>query len=154
MDPLSITVSAITIAGTIVCGLEALKNFNDAPGEIQAVANEISDLQAVLGNVESMVNEHDGVVPSEFLPVAMKAKSKLLELNHLITTRLLRTRSSTGETNHARLNWLRYRNRVREMQAGLRDTKLTLCTLLGAATAFVDPKFHSSFRASCFSTLP
>jgi hypothetical protein len=58
MDPLSLTASLISVGGLVSAvakSLHKVQNLYHAGREINVLANEISDLQAVLRNVEHVV---------------------------------------------------------------------------------------------------
>lgn len=61
-DPLSITVSAITILATCSACAKQLHDFarcfRHAPGEILALSNEISDMSVVVTEVKAAFEDH------------------------------------------------------------------------------------------------
>lgn len=153
MDPLSICASVITIASLCVTTLETFRQFYDAPEEILAVINDISDLQIVLGRAKSnkLLGQHNDLLMSavnldvqyaehtssqSITIISTRAKTKLLELNEIVQSCLSSHGPSSSKPSKAgikiaTISWMRRRHRVREIQKELASIRLTICALCG-----------------------
>jgi hypothetical protein len=141
MDPLSIGASALTVAGALVGALRAVQTVRKAPTEIQSLINDVSDLQAVISEVTTALQVR--VKPEELPPDSLralqglldKATAKLLQLDNVIHKCLgpVGTRGTISPLG--RLKWPRERPVVRQLQNELREIKLGIATLWGAANS-------------------
>jgi hypothetical protein len=136
MDPLSITASVLTVAGTIVKALEKIQILHHAPDEFQALVNEVSDIQVILGEIETVLQERSvhavpGHVPDTALSRLLeRAKDTLLVLQTLIDDRLVGSPSGTGGRKVAKFTWLRERSRVKDIQENLHILRQNLAVAL------------------------
>ena len=141
MDPLSVIASTIAIAGAVSTGLEAVRNLHHASGEVLSLMNEVSEITIVLGDIEHAILEHrqnpqlSQRAIDNMGKILVRAKSNLQELNTVVHYRLIRSVKSSGEANIARLAWLRQRPKVQRLQTELRQTRISLASLWGAANS-------------------
>jgi hypothetical protein len=142
MDPLSIGASALTIADAVGGALKLLGIIHDAPDEIYALSNDISDLQIVIREIHTALSQriNFGDIPCNTLSglhkLLNRANGGLFELNQILRCRLLAGNTSEGKISKlARIRWIRERPRVRKIQKDLSDLKLNITTLWGAATS-------------------
>ena len=140
MDPLSITVSAITIAATansIANDLRGLRHLND---DVSSLIDDVSDLRLVLLEVDFFVRENldrarpSGQFSSALQNILTSARSKVLELDKLIHFRLLRPQTPGSNIKVSRVAWLKEKARVKALQKGIKTSKLDLTVLLGVIT--------------------
>lgn len=139
MDPLSVIASSIAIAGAVSAGLEAVRTIHNAGGELHSLMNEVSEITILLGEVERAILErrrHQQLPQwtiNNISKILLGAKSQLHELDAVVNHRLIRSVTPSGEANVARLAWLRQKSKVQRLQMGLRQTRLSLASLWGAA---------------------
>jgi Fungal N-terminal domain of STAND proteins len=90
MEPLSLTASIIavlTAANTVAHGLVKLRGFKNAPDELLALMNEVSDLQVILEEVNEISRTqgvHGDRLSLNLAQLLIRAKSTLLKLHRLI----------------------------------------------------------------------
>lgn len=58
MDPLSITASILTLLGAITTTVKTAKALRNAPSEVQALLNSLTDAQMIVLNVNSFLKEN------------------------------------------------------------------------------------------------
>jgi hypothetical protein len=141
MDPLSLTASLISIGGllsAVAKSVHKVQNLYHAAREINVLANEISDLQAVLRNVEHAVQDrqHTTVLQQQtfpnLFPNIQAAKDKLLELDTILHHRLIKTASTDSVTKVDRMQWLKERTNIMRLQSELRNIRHNLTTQISA----------------------
>jgi hypothetical protein len=139
MDPLSVIASSIAVAGAVSAGLETVRTLHNAGSELHSLINEVSDITVLLGEVERAILErrHHQQLPQwtvdNISKILIGAKNKLHDLDTVVNHRLIRSITPSGEANVARLAWLRQRPKVQRLQMELRQTRLSLASLWGAA---------------------
>lgn len=152
MDPVSLTASVASIIGVLSIvgkGLEKLYRLRQAPEQVLALLNEISDFRAVLlnlkeiieglhledGNLQYARRRNDLRISSSQLTMYMEtATNQLLELEKLIEYRILVPFGAQGQKPPImRLRWARAGQEIKEFQRGLNEIKgkihMTLSTL-------------------------
>ena len=138
MDPLSITAGTITVAQALTSGLKTFKTLHDAGIEIDALVEEISEVQLVIVDVEKAIfgRERGETANSARMHsinrLTTSAKQKLDTLNTIVNGKLIGSSMTEGETRVARLSWLRQKSNIRRQQESLRQTRERLSTLLDA----------------------
>ena len=113
-DPLSITASIIAVIGaaeSIGKAFTQIRNIRNAPSEVLALINEVSDLRIILGDVERyFIRGNNGGQYSGQLQTMSRlvdrAKEYLLELDQLIQYRLLKPNSSAAQYKISRHEWV------------------------------------------------
>ena len=97
MDPFSITLGAITLAGATkkaIGGIKRLKALRDAPEELQDLLSELSQIEVVLQAIEDTAPFSD-CVDSSLENVLDGAKNKMVEWESLVENRLTQLGSSS-----------------------------------------------------------
>ena len=97
-DPLSIVAGIISVIGAVEGlrkTLEQIKNLSNAPDEVFALINEVSDFDIVLKRIEELVTDDDEAMAAHrylgHIPRSTeKAQDQLLQLEHLIRGQLLK----------------------------------------------------------------
>ena len=130
---LSLIASVIAVVGaadTIAKTISEVKVLRDAPDELLALNNEVSDLTVILRNVESCVTGNDaerGTVPPDTLQhmftLVDRAKSRLLELDRLIHYKLLESGSFNADYKVFWIRWARAKSTVESHRMALRDIR-------------------------------
>lgn len=118
-----------------------------APDEILAISNEISDLNLILSDLESLIQAEEIInLPDHFnapepdfnrsiTTQLNKAKAKLGELQSLINE--LCTTLPNGSLKFQRIAWTRKRGHAVALQQDLANVKGTLKLILDAKNAYV-----------------
>jgi hypothetical protein len=139
MDPLSLVASILTIGATMGVTLRALRSAQNAPVEVQALANEVTDIMAVVRDIEAALVEsqlHQNA-PSSLVSLLEKAHAKILDLDAIIKLRLENVQQGTQYAAQIpRFSWLRERPRVRRFQQELREIRLNLVATLGVTNLY------------------
>lgn len=145
MDPLSITAAAVSfvaLAGT--CGRRLnniLSTAKHAPTEILALANEVSDLNLIINDIDSLrINSmcgDDCDLSSIDLQLALstqlsKAKDNLLCLQELIDQVFV---NANGQAIFSRQKWVRKKSLAISLKREMVEVKRNLTLLLASVTA-------------------
>ncbi|KAI9696576.1 MAG: hypothetical protein M1836_005595 [Candelina mexicana] len=132
-----LTASIIAIAGaagTAVKSLETFKSLHDRHDEVEGIINEISDLNAVLLEVGSVVRQVNTPFPESQITalgqILDRAKKKLLRLETLLHYRLLQSPNTSGQVKARKVPWLTEKLRLKTHQDGLASVRLSLAALL------------------------
>ncbi|GKT65316.1 ankyrin repeat protein [Colletotrichum tofieldiae] len=145
MDPLSITASVITLLGTVVASakaLEAVRNVHNAPKQVAAALNEVTDLRAVVGMIEHSINgisddekQKHKVICQSLYDLASKANGTLQEL-HAIIKKVFPSKSIAGSEEHvyvlSRRMWLREKSAIERHFVNLQSTRKNLDSALSS----------------------
>ena len=165
MDPLTITAALVQFIGfSGSCAKllrRVIRDANQAPDEILALSNEISDLNILLSDLEA-TNRVIGQArsPEARLEVSdaisaqlVKARSILVLLESLASE--LFTTLPGERLKFQRYKWLRKKSSVIDLQHGLTGVKRSLALLLASITAYDSLlPFPSGANGWLFSTLP
>ena len=113
-DPLSITASIIAVVGAaegVTKTLAKFKSIRNAPDELLALINEVSDLKLVFSDIQNHIVIQRAQIPQtkeqNISTLVKRAKDKLLELDQLIQYRLVKPESD--QIKVSRREWLRAR---------------------------------------------
>lgn len=139
MDPLSALASAVTLSAAVSASLQQLRALHSADRELQAITNEVSDIQVVYSALGESIEERQA--HKQLSQARLRGLSTLLKgsnttltvLDTLIKDRLIRAYTPDGEPKAIRLAWLRQRNRVKGLLEELRSTRINISALWGAA---------------------
>lgn len=136
MDPLSLTagiIAVLQISGSVGKGLRRLHSLRHLSDDIHGLANAVSDLQAVLLEVDRVVAQYQATarLPDEavssLLNIVDSAKRYLLELDSMV----IKCGGKDVKFTVAKVNWIRFKNRAVFIQKKLKDAKVNLVTTLG-----------------------
>ena len=153
-DPLSITasiVAVITATEGISIALLKLKSLYNAPSEVLAVINELSDLGIIFGHIErylaQIAYEPQSQVSQDQLEtlagLVKSATSTLREVNQLIQFRLIKLESTPQQAKVSRREWLRLKpkfNQVRQTLENIRRNVATHMVVLNSWVFIVSKK--------------
>ena len=111
MDPLSLTVSIITLLGAGGSTAKALGKLTLASDALAALNNEISDLHVIVLETNRILQEHEiqtcqSTLLTSLGPLLGRAQQKLLELETLIEYKLV-TPGSGGDSKIRKIAWIR-----------------------------------------------
>ena len=134
MDPFSLTTGVITLIGACTTSAQTLskiKNLANAPGLIQAVNNEISDLRLILTDINEHIertrNRRSSIRPTIneavfrlCTSVIDQTKNEVLEVDSLIQYRLLKPDDETGQRVNRRA-FLQHHDKLVKLQSELRE---------------------------------
>ena len=139
-DPLSLAASVIavaTVAAQISKAITKLRVFNELPGRLQALKNEITDLEVVLHHMHSLVEERK-VMPradqASLVSLLERANLKLRELATVID-RIGVSCVGGGKLVNRAASWWKEKPRVQALQDDIREVKGNLNILLGASNS-------------------
>ena len=128
MDPLSITVSIITLlgaGGTISKGLDRIRSLKTAPDTLLQLHNEISHLHLIIHAVDGIYRQNDdpntGGQQEIVCAVLKRAKDTVLELEKVIAYVLTKETSNGAELD--RVAWLRALKKVKKLQSDMRNVR-------------------------------
>ena len=142
MDPLSITVSIVTllgIGGSISNAFENLATIQHVPDAFLALSNEISSLRLIMLEANNVLQDHhnnSSADPSQqtfvnnLIPILNRIKFRLLELESLIEYRLT-TPGLIRETKVNKLSWIKAQPKLKAIQDEIRSSRLNLVTAIG-----------------------
>ena len=145
-DPLSISASIIAVLGAaegIGKTLNKIRNIREAPIELLALINEISDMKVVLsdtGNhfIQNISNMHLQREHSQHMTTLLdRAKEQLLQLDELVQYRLVRPGSTSQKVQLSRREWTLATSTVQSFRETLRDTRLNKIAQMSVINAFV-----------------
>jgi chromosome segregation ATPase len=141
MDPLSITASTLTVLTALETASQLIKSYCDAPGQLEALKNEISDVTATVTGVARVIEDNKDKVDTlsnngSHLTLALsKIRGKAQELEALLRSCVTPPSSASTETKISRISWLKVKSKVQSLQAELRDGRLNLSIALATFTA-------------------
>ena len=142
MEPLSVAASVFAVIGAASATLKTLAKLRalpNAPDELSVLINELSDIQAVLWQVVSVVQgrEAEAGGPLEALHRQVEhAQERLLALDQLVHYHLV-DYNEARELQVARLAWVRANHKVKALQEELRGIRLNIGTTLQTLTLYV-----------------
>ena len=142
MDPLSVSVSILTMLGTgasLGKAVRKIAGLRGTPDAFLALNNEISDFHLVVSNTDYLIRRYQSTrnvttrhtdFAVTFGPLLERGKEKLLELECLIEYTLT-TRGSNGEVFLNKVTWLRKADQVSRIREDLRSIRASLTMHLG-----------------------
>ena len=141
-DPLSITASIIAVVGAaegVTKTLAKIKSIRNAPDELLALMNEVSDLKLVISDIQNHIVIQRAQTPQTELQnistLVKRAKDKLLELDQLIQYRLVKPESD--QIKVSRREWLRAKAVIERFRQNLRDIRLNIITQMAVINSWV-----------------
>jgi hypothetical protein len=134
MDPLSISVSVLTILSTLSAVLRDVKEFYEAPKQIDTLAKDIEDLEFVVRLVaETLTAPQKNVPTTTITRLLARAKEELQHLEKILSRSLTIPTSGADKLRYRRFGWLRERSNVDDARARLLTIKADLSTSLTAS---------------------
>ncbi|KAL9116909.1 MAG: hypothetical protein Q9187_006561 [Circinaria calcarea] len=136
-DPLSITASIVAVIGAarvITKTLGKIKNLRNAPNELLALFNEVSDLRIILEDLQHYILqniERPQILQEELQHISIlvdRAKDKLLELDEFIQYRLVKPESISDQIKVSKRKWARAKDSIERFRQSLRDIRLNIST--------------------------
>lgn len=120
-EPFSVAASALTVlSASTTCAQtvqSAIRNWRNAPGEIDQLNNEVADVQALLDALRTTLSKGNQV-DMEVLPVTERklsaVKSALTELEELIKQSFTRVSSK-----RLKFNWVQKKGQINKLQKNL-----------------------------------
>jgi chromosome segregation ATPase len=139
MDPLSIIANSIAVASIVTYGLEKLVELHEAKSDICSFINEVTDLKLILLEAERSVTECQSYAQQgqnsvkKISELLLPAKDKLEELEKIISGQLTSLSSSDSKFKSVRVRWLRHKSKVKKIILELKEVRVNLPVLWGAA---------------------
>jgi hypothetical protein len=132
MDPLSITCGIITISGVVLGSLKILSTVLGASDEGIALMNEVTDLQVVLRDVQSILEGSKKAEIESLQSALAKLNKSVLLLHDFIHTRLLKE-EDLDNVRISKLVWIYERTHIMRYQRELKSLRAELTTALSIA---------------------
>lgn len=133
MDPLSITVSSITLLNVAEAIAKKIKNIRNANNELLAVLDELSDFERLLQRTKSLIEQHRSDLPedqlSDLSALLEKAEAKFSELERITQHRVVKHEAG-GKIKASKLAWIREASHITALQNSLKSITQELRTLL------------------------
>ena len=138
MDPLSLTVSILTILGTggiIAKGFGKVRGLKDAPAIVFQLNNEVSDLTLLVRAVDEAYRLHGLAMTSSthaevVYNVLKRAQNVVLDLEKLVDHTLTKPTSSGSRVS--RRAWINSLSEIKTMKTSIHITRDELITLWAA----------------------
>lgn len=146
MDPLSITATVITVLGALQnagTGLHKLLQLRAVPAVVLALNNEISDLQLLFREIDSLLTGYrrlrsrgsevssEAFLGLQSLPTNVNgAKVKIAELQAILDKHLTNSHK-LGD----KISWLKEEARVCKIHEDIRSVRINIATALGVLTS-------------------
>ena len=152
-DPLSVIASIIAVIGaaeSIGKAVNRIRDMTNAPDEVLALSNEISDLTVVLKHVETYITAADcAVIPLENLQhlsvLAKRAQSRLAQLEQIMPNHLPEPGGANWRSSLRRPQWALLKSKADRLRVDLRDIKLSIIVQLTTVTgSVITNQFFSS----------
>lgn len=141
MDPLSITASTLTVLSALEKAFQLIKSYRDAPGQLEALNNEVADITAAVTEVARVIKESQNKIDSlsdkgsHLTLVLSNIREKARELEALLRSCINPPLSTSDRTKVSRISWLKVKSKVQSLQTELRDGRLNLSIALATFTA-------------------
>ena len=141
MDPLSITASTLTVLSTLEKAFHLIKSYRDAPGQLEALNNEVADITAAVTEVAWVMKESQNKIDSlsdkgSHLTLALtNIREKARELEALFRSCVNPPSSTSNGAEFSRISWLKVISKVQSLQTELRDGRINLSIVLATFNA-------------------
>ena len=138
-DPLSIFASVVTVIGAaagVGKTLSLLRRLKNAPIELLALNNEVSDMRIVFDGLKRFLGQENSRLQSDehylqkLSTLVSRAESQLLELHKLIQHRLVQPTPVSTDLKVSHYQWIRAKPTIDRCRRGLRDIRLNITTLM------------------------
>lgn len=141
MDPLSITASTITVLAALGTTFQLIRTYRGAPGQLEALSNEISDITVMVTEVARVLEEYQDKLDllddkGSLLALALfNIREKASRLEVLFRSCVDPATSTSNGIRVSRISWLKVKSKVLSLQTDLRDGRLRLSIALATLTA-------------------
>jgi hypothetical protein len=132
MDPLSITCGIITISSVVLGSLKIVTTVLGASDEGIALMNEVTDLQVVLNDVQSILKGPEKAETESLLSALSKLNKSVVLLHDFVHTRLLKE-EDIDNVRISKLVWLYERHHIMRYQRELKSLRSELIIALSIA---------------------
>jgi hypothetical protein len=138
MDPLSVSASIIAVGGLVIKSLRIILKLKDAPTEVNALINEVSDLSTLVKDTEAIIKRRQSLDSSasevqSLADVLGKSKKTFQLLNDFLQLHLMRDEIFEKETIGFRVAWLRERSQISKFQRQISSNRDELSRALQVA---------------------
>ena len=143
MDPLSITTSTLTLLSALGTACQLIRSYRDAPGQLEALNNELADITAVVSEVARVIRESQNQTDvlsdkASHLTLALSnIREKTRKLEALLRSCVNPPSLASDELEISRIAWLKVKSKVQSLQTELREGKLNLSIALATFSAYV-----------------
>ena len=158
MDPLSAAASVIAIASlaSYVCAAfaELRKDCSELPARLDALSNEVADIEFVLHQVAAVLQERNCLSDSdkESIPALLKqAEVKLKALKEILDQ--LRGSCAARKVLLRASVWRKWLPKLQALQRDIRTVKCSLNVLLGASNSYAKTSRGHNYATSLMTVL-
>ena len=132
MEPFGATTAALTVIKTLSGFADVVKSFKDAPNELLALNNEVSDLKLVISDIETLDRESNLVRNSSesLTKLLLEARIKVNALEGL--TQELVTFGAESNVKIRRIKWVRTKSKVERLRRELREVRSNIAAIRAA----------------------
>jgi hypothetical protein len=140
-DPLSLAASIIAIAtaaAQISRAISSLRHFGELPQRVYALKNEVSDLEAVLLQINHALEQQTLAANNEhgsLAQILIRTKAHLTDLGKALDRVANACKGSRIKIIAKSAIWLREKTLFQGFQDDIRSVKTTLNLMLGAANS-------------------
>ena len=135
-DPLSLAVSIIAVLGAaegVAKGIMKIYSIRNAPDEILALNNEVSDLQILMYDIRHFIKDSPESQLSQehvqhLVSSVNRAKEKLLQLNELMQYKIIKPQTSSNQLKISKREWLKAAQVINRSRQSLRDIRSNITT--------------------------
>jgi hypothetical protein len=142
MDPFSISVGILTVLEFLSVLVKQAKVFREASAEINALAEEIADFEALILSVEYVLQQRGSTQLETSATLISKLLSRagvqLHQIQQLLESRLNLKVSNADERRRRKFAWLRHRRNAEDLRRRLEAIRCSLSAGLSALTSYVD----------------
>ena len=133
MDPLSITVSSVTLLAAVEAIVKTIKNIRKTNDEFLATVDELPDFERLLRQTKLLVVENRTKIPqdqlSDLSALLDRASAKFSELEMIVLHRVVKSKTS-GKMKASKIAWAREASHIATLQSSLKSITQKLSTLL------------------------
>lgn len=119
MDPLSITCGIIAVSGVVLGSLKIVSTVLGTSDEAIALMNEVTDLQVVLNDVQSILTKSEKADTESLTSALSKLNQSVLLLHDFVHTRLLKEEDLDNVWLYERSHIMRYQRKLKSLRSEL-----------------------------------
>jgi hypothetical protein len=132
MDPLSITVSALTLLTTVAAVVKKIQSLRSADEALRVVLEDLSDFRMLVEQTNVLAEKYKTEIAeqqrSDLASLLGRAEMKLLELDKIVESASQGGGKSILKAK--KVEWARMTSKIAAIQESFKGIKFTLSTLL------------------------
>jgi hypothetical protein len=126
LNALNVVAGAITIFGVFSKALDQVQSICDAPQEVQAILEEISDLQLIPRSPDLRSGGHLSANPNPSKAVD-HVVAKVKELQSILHEQVILSSSGPDDPKISSLQWIRHRSAIKSLRSQIQLKVSNLC---------------------------